>query len=108
MKPRCRKTFHASNSVEVYGKSTVPEPTLFRQPQKPRPAPLRAHAAYLLLLGKNVSRLTLRPLTAPSPSTQNPESAGKQAAGAANYGLANTQASAPANSGLTEIKDTHE
>jgi hypothetical protein len=47
-------------------------------------------------------------LTAPAREPQNPLSAGTEAAGAAAGGFADTQAGTPANSGLREIKDTHE
>lgn len=50
----------------------------------------------------------LESLTAPARERDNPLSAGAEAAGAAANGFAETQAQAPANSGLREIKDTHE
>jgi hypothetical protein len=47
-------------------------------------------------------------LTAPGRSAENPDSAGAQVPSAAAGGSAKTKASATANSGLTEIKVTHE
>ena len=47
-------------------------------------------------------------LTGSPGAVQNPDNAGAQAPSAASSGIADTQATAKANSGLREIKDKHE